>query len=152
MAPKPVAPGFSEALAKLEASHAELLGLCASLEDIADSLPESVDRKACEDAADILMPLVMKTHRFEEETLFPMISKSFPDAAMTRTLERLRNEHVEDECYAEDLTDALEQLAGKKAGSVQAETFGYMLRGFFEAMRRHIAFEQTHLPPLAKAG
>ena len=58
----------------------------------------------------------------------------------------------EDECYAEDLTDALEQLAGKKPGSVQAETFGYMLRGFFEAMRRHIAFEQTHLPPLAKAG
>lgn len=145
-------PGFAEALARLEAAHDELLGLCDRLEGIADSLPDSIDRKSCEEAAGILMPMVARTHRFEEETLFPMISRAFPGENMTRTLERLRNEHVEDECYAEDLTEALEKLAGHKPGAVEAETFGYMLRGFFAAMRRHIAFEQTHLPPLSRAG
>ena len=34
-----------------------------------------------------------------------------------------------------------------------AETLGYMLRGFFEGLRRHIAFEEEHLVPLlAKIG
>lgn len=144
--------GFANALERLEAAHAELLRLCDRLEGIADSLPDAVDRKACEEAAGSLMPMVAKTHRFEEETLFPMIAKAYPGETMARTLERLRNEHVEDECYAEDLTEALETLAGHKPGAVEAETFGYMLRGFFAAMRRHIAFEQTHLPPLSQAG
>ena len=35
----------------------------------------------------------------------------------------------------------------------QAEALGYMLRGFFEGLRRHIAFEEEHLVPLlATAG
>ena len=30
------------------------------------------------------------------------------------------------------------------------EKLGYMLRGFFEGLKRHVAFEQTHLIPLIK--
>ncbi|MBO0903834.1 hemerythrin domain-containing protein [Jiella sonneratiae] len=33
-----------------------------------------------------------------------------------------------------------------------AEVLGYMLRGFFEGLRRHIAFEEEHLLPLLATG
>jgi hypothetical protein len=60
------------------------------------------------------------------------------------TLTRLRFEHCEDECFAEELTEALHALGAGRA-EINIEATGYMLRGFFEAMRRHIAFESEHL-------
>ena len=67
---------------------------------------------------------------------------------MAGTIARLKFEHVEDECFAEELTDTLTRL-GSGDGSVNAEAAGYMLRGFFESIRRHIAFEQRFMLPEA---
>jgi hemerythrin-like domain-containing protein len=76
--------------------------------------------------------------------LFPQLQSS-PDAteALAPTLERLKFEHCEDECFAEELTDALLKLGSGER--VNMEAVGYMLRGFFEGIRRHIAFEREHL-------
>ncbi|MCA1443802.1 hypothetical protein I6F07_27045 [Ensifer sp. IC4062] len=59
-------------------------------------------------------------------------------------MERLKYEHCEDECFAEELTEMLGRL-GAADRTVNAETAGYMLRGFFTSVRRHIRFEQECL-------
>jgi hemerythrin-like domain-containing protein len=123
----------------------ELLGLCRDLEEIADSLPASIDKQKCLSAAGAIGPLIKRVHHYEEEVLFPAIeqrSGGVPD--LPRTLSRLKSEHFQDECFAEELTERL-LLLGSGGGDVNMEATGYMLRGFFEALKRHIAFERDYL-------
>lgn len=131
-------------LAWLDRAHTEQLALCRELEEIADSLPASINRQKCIYAAKALGPLIKGIHHYEETVLFPQL-QSNPDAteALGPTLERLKFEHCEDECFAEELTDALLKLGS--GDRVNMEAVGYMLRGFFEGIRRHIAFEREHL-------
>ena len=116
--------------------------LCDALEQIADSLPDAVDRKVCLHAARLLPTLMVRAHRYEEDMLFtaldrPGLTPFNPHA----TLERLKMEHAGDECFAEELSEVLFSYAeGRPTHS--AEATGYMLRGFFEALRRHIAIEE----------
>jgi len=137
-------------IAWLRRAHDEQLALCNELEAIADSLPSSVDRQKCLYAAKMLGPLVHDIHEYEEAVLFPWI-ESERGPQLRETIERLKFEHCEDECFAEELTDALLKLG--MGDVVNMEAVGYMLRGFFEGMRRHIAFERdcllTQLPPNA---
>jgi hypothetical protein len=131
-------------LAWLYRAQTEQLALCRELEEIADSLPASINRQKCIYAAKALGPLIKGIHHYEETVLFPQLQSS-PDAteALGPTLERLKFEHCEDECFAEELTDALLKLGAGEP--VNMEAVGYMLRGFFEGTRRHIAFEREHL-------
>jgi len=123
------------------------LELCNSLEDIADSLPDDVDPQDCLHTARALYPAVKSAHEFEENVLFPVLDEiKKSDAALESSLERLRYEHWEDESYAQELTDVLMDWA-KGDKSRNPETTGYMLRGFFEGIRRHIAFEGEHIIP-----
>ncbi len=125
--------------------HGEQLELCRELEEIADSLPAEVNRQKCIYAAKAIGPLTMGAHRFEEDVLFPWVEQTVTGhPELAATLERLRFEHFEDECFIEELIDALLRL-GAGDPSLNAETIGYMLRGYFVSMRRHIAFEQDHL-------
>ncbi|MFC3072550.1 hemerythrin domain-containing protein [Shinella pollutisoli] len=129
----------------LKRAHNAQLTLCEALEEIADSLPANVNRQKCIYAAKSLIPLINGIHRYEEEMLFPLLEKTpFFRGEMGETIARLKFEHVEDECFAEELTDTLTRL-GSGDGTVNAETAGYMLRGFFESIRRHIAFEQQFM-------
>lgn len=134
----------ARSLAWLNRAHEEQLSLCRELEEIADSLPGSINRQKCIYAAKALGPLIRGIHHYEENVLFPWlegrIDKSRP---LPETLSRLKFEHCEDECFAEELTDALLKLGS--GAPVNMEAVGYMLRGFFEGMRRHIAFEREHL-------
>jgi hypothetical protein len=136
-----------EWLAKI---HDEQLGLCHELEEIADSLPAEINRQKCIYAAKSIGPLTLGAHRFEEETLFPWLELVLASRKdIGATLERLKFEHFEDECFIEELVDVLLRLgAGDQA--VNPETTGYMLRGFFVSMRRHIAFEQELLHGLTE--
>lgn len=135
-------------LAWLRRAHDEQLALCNELEEVADSLPSNVDRQKCLYAAKMLGPLVQNIHEYEETVLFPWI-ESQRGPQLRETIERLKFEHCEDECFAEELTDALLKLG--TGDLVNMEAVGYMLRGFFEGVRRHIAFERdcllTQLPP-----
>lgn len=132
-------------IAALRKAHREQLLLCDRLEEIADSLPDGVNRQKCIYAARALGPMIRGVHRFEEEVVFPMIAEQLKnDDKIEATLNRLRFEHCEDECFAEELIEALHDLGAGNA-DINVEAIGYMLRGFFEAMRRHIAFESEHL-------
>lgn len=131
-------------LSWIRRAHEEQLALCSDLEEIADSLPGNVDRQNCINAAKALGPLILGIHHYEETVLFPWLETRLGEAEqLNRTLDRLKFEHCEDACFAEELTDALLNLgAGRE---VNMEAVGYMLRGFFEGVRRHIAFEREHL-------
>lgn len=143
-------PGFherlisdSEMVAWLNNAHTEQLALCDELEEIADSLPANINRQKCIYAAKALGPTIRSLHQYEETVLFPRVRQSKRGQAEDETLSRLRYEHLEDEGYAEELTEALFKIGSNDP--VNMEAVGYMLRGFFEGLRRHIAFERSHL-------
>lgn len=132
---------------QLLAHHNIQLQLCEELEEIADALPNvSNTQKVLIICRDIL-PIVKKAHQFEEKTLFPALTPSQrKDNTLSRNLERLRYEHWEDESFAEEICDELKLLVNNPNKAV-VDKLSYMLRGFFEGMRRHIAFEVEYLLP-----
>jgi hemerythrin-like domain-containing protein len=140
--------GKSELLTVLERVRTEQLALCDKLEEIADSLPVSVDRQSCIHTARALGSVIDRAHRMEEEMLFPLLRDAGPvvldPGAM---LERLKIEHAGDEYYAEELVEVLLSY-GAGTPMHSAEVTGYMLRGFFESVRRHVAFEHAVLGPM----
>ena len=128
--------------ARLGPIHAELLKLCDALEAVADALPGPVDTDACRTLADRLGPLVRSAQRIEEQSVYSEIEKGAAAAQLAPVLTQLRAEHWADACLAEEVQDALNGLADGQAVP-SAEAVGYMLRGFFQGMRRHVAFEQA---------
>ncbi|NSZ16680.1 hemerythrin domain-containing protein [Agrobacterium vitis] len=137
-------PPCETSLEWLHHAHGEQMALCAELEEIADSLPNTINRQKCIYAAKALTPLIKGVHHYGESILFPWLETSTSSSVgMHETLNRLRFEHCEDECFAEELTDALLKLGS--GSEVNMEAVGYMLRGFFEGLRRHIAFEREHI-------
>jgi len=141
-----------DAVEVMRRAHLAELALCDRLEEIADSLPNGLDRRKCILAARALGPTMAKIHRFEEQRIFPhFIGRLAHSAESGKTIERLTNEHLEDEGYAAELRDALRFAA--RHGADNPETLGFMLRGYFGAVRRHVAFERDHvIALLAPAG
>ena len=127
-------------------AHSEKLRICDDLEEIANSLPARYDRLKCLQIANALVPLMRRSHRYEEDFVFPAY------AALPHTeasMRRLLAEHIEDECFADEVTEALLTI-GHGAAVDNPAAVGFMLRGFFELVRRHIAFEREHVLPAIK--
>lgn len=136
---------FDQLTHLFEISGKDQLALCDALEGIADSLPHNVDRQTCIHTAKALGQVIERAHRMEEQEIFPyletrMASIRDPQA----TFERLRLEHAGDEFAAEEIIEVLLSY-GSGNPTTSSEATGYMLRGFFENLRRHIAFEQELL-------
>lgn len=125
-------------------AQADQLSLCRELEDIADSLPANVNKQKCIHAARALGPLIKTVHVYEERVLFPALAGGAVADELSATIDRLKFEHFADECFAEELSERLIHL-GAGDPNINMEATGYMLRGFFEGLRRHIAFEREHL-------
>jgi hypothetical protein len=64
-------------------------------------------------------------------------------------IDRLTEEHDTDEGLAIEIADALEEVTDGRLPQ-NAESLGYMLRGFFDSQRRHIAWENQVVLPLAR--
>ncbi len=110
--------------------------LCAALERAADALPRAGSGLRLLDDP---QPLLCRSHAFEERELHPCLVAL--ETGIEPTLRRLRLEHMEDEAAAGELNEAL-------ARSVDAERLGYMLRGVFRPLGRHLAYEREQLLPL----
>jgi len=117
--------------------------LCDRLERLADSLPDDLNVQESLYVAQSLLPTVVMAHRFEEDRIFPRLRKTTSPS----TLDRLGFEHMGDEEYANDIILALRAYVSDRR-SADAETLAWMMRGFFEALRRHIAFEREHILPM----
>lgn len=133
--------------AELERLHVAKLEICDVLEAIADSLPGRIDRHACLRAAATLLPTMREAQAYEEGLIFPAFAVGGDNRA--HSLRRLRAEHVEDDSLAGELTEALLRI-GHGADVDNPEALGFMLRAFFETVRRHIAFEREHMAPLIR--
>lgn len=146
----PCVPGETTPCLDMSRAHDRKLQLCDALESLADTLPFQVDRMTCLTIAATLVPLLRESHRYEEEIVFPAFASSGDGEARARSISRLKSEHVEDECSAQDLTDALLAI-GHGSDIENPEALGFMLRALFEALRRHIAFEREHVLPVVAA-
>ena len=131
--------------------HGRKLRLCTMLEEVADSLPGRIDRLKCLHLASELVPLLRSIHDFEETAVFPLFRCAARcDLASGCSIRRLKSEHIEDEAYADELSEVL-MHAGHGQAICNPDAFGFMLRGFFTTLRRHVAFEQSFfLPSLAR--
>ena len=138
------------ALREIVAGHREQLGLCRTLELIADSLPNDVDPALCKAAAGCIHRVMTRVVQVEQEALASELAARGPKRVfdLTATLERLLRENAEDLCYAEELQETLREL-GDGRHTVSTDALGYMLRGFFESRRRRIALEREILSAMA---
>lgn len=145
------ANGMTDTAVRLHAIRAEFdarltqnLQLCAALEDLADRLPVGVTSEHCRMLLQSVPPALRQFHEFEEKTVFPLLRQLSPD--LSDTLDRLSEEHFDDCSFAEEIEDRLSTLIAERDRD-KVDSLGYMLRGLFAAMRRHIAFEREYLLP-----
>ena len=124
--------------ADLSECFAQQLALCDVLEEIADSLPYALNHQRCLRAAQLIGPVLRGAHAVEEAVLFPRILAAHANGRSV--VEQLRLEHLEDECFAEEVQYEL-QLLGCRQPVLAPDATGYMLRGFFECLRRHVRHE-----------
>lgn len=127
---------------EFEHHHRCQLILCDALENIADDLPDAVNVKTCLHIANTIQGIIQSAHHFEQGALFPLLD----DALDEKIISRLTCEHQKDEGFSVELSDTLSAFAAGREQNIGK--LSYMLRGFFEGLRRHIAFEQEVIMPL----
>jgi Hemerythrin HHE cation binding domain len=138
----PVGPGAgprdSRDVAAVSGVHAEILNACDRLESICDSLPHAFSRVDCLEMSawlDQAFPELIEQEEGSLVRMTPPLAAEWDEAART-----WRRHHKTDVTYAGELAEALEEFARRdQPGAV--DTLSYMMRGFFEAVRRHVAYE-----------
>ncbi|MEK1947226.1 MAG: hemerythrin domain-containing protein, partial [Ensifer adhaerens] len=95
---------------------------------------------ACSEIAEKLPSTLLAVHRLEDQILFPAIMAARGTDDGQRLIERLRDEHRHDGKLAEQVARVLHELLHARCPH-SWEAIGYMLRAFFETVRRHIATE-----------
>lgn len=139
---------LENSLGEFRQHHRLKMGLCDALEEVADSLPNQVDIQKCLALSRCVLPTIRRAQKMEETELFPQLMQAYPeDNRLQASLERLRQEHLEDDSFADEIACLLHDC-GSTGRPGNAESAGYMLRGFFSSVRRHVAFEHECLIPL----
>lgn len=139
---------LGQSLSEFRQLHRLKLKLCDALEDFADCLPNQIDVQNCLALSRCILPTVRNAQMMEETRLFPELMQAYPDdRRLEASLDRLRQEHLEDDSFAGEIASLLHDC-GRAGKPSNAESAGYMLRGFFSSIRRHVAFENECLIPL----
>lgn len=135
---------------RIVVEHTWQLELCDALEYIADGLPDSIDRRLVREVIAILAHGLEAHFRAEEQLLFPLLRRrGSGDPSLVAALDQLAMEHVRDEDISSELLEELTFVA-EQGRARNADMLGYMLRGFFEGQRRHIAWENAVVVPAAR--
>lgn len=125
-------------------AYRELLSLCDRLETLADSIPRRIDLTSCRVILTELPQKLRRVHALEEMILFPAVEIQRSDDGRYALIARLRAEHDQDDRAAVELVRVLKAVLDNRP-SLSWDAIGYMLRGFFETVRRHIATERLLL-------
>ncbi|MBU2580724.1 MAG: hemerythrin domain-containing protein [Alphaproteobacteria bacterium] len=137
-------------IAVIEVDHLLKFELCDVLERLADGLPHETIKSQAEVAVTVLRQGLPDHIVLEERYLFPLLKKrNNGDARVRSVLEQLEHEHDHDEAFSFEIAEELERLADDGRAS-NAEMLGYMLRGYFVSLRRHIKWENATVLPLAR--
>ena len=144
---KPLDP---DPIKRIEDEQAHMMALCDMLETIADEIPDNLNPSTFVMAARSLRHELPRLHRHEEQLLFPMLAKrAWPEDNIDEILDGFRQENAMDEGYAEEVLTVLDRLSLGR-GLENLEMAGYLLRGFFESLRRHLRWENIILLKLAR--
>lgn len=127
---------------------AEQERICHGLEALADTLPHRIDTLAAATLADDLYPTLRACQDHEEARVFPAILDR--DAGLAVTVERLRAEHLEDEDLAVMVAEGVQRLV-RDPRRTDAGHLGFLMRGLFQPLRRHAAFDRDVILPLYRA-
>ncbi len=139
---------LEQSLTEFRQHHRLKLRLCDALEDFADCLPNQIDVQSCLGLSRCVLPTIRNAQMMEETRLFPQLMQAFPDdMRLHASLDRLCQEHLEDDSFADEIACLLHDC-GCTGRPANPESAGYMLRGFFASIRRHVAFENECLIPL----
>jgi hypothetical protein len=136
-------------LAAMCDDHALQLCLCDALEAVADGLP-GVNSALVQRTIDALCGgLLEEIGRRQQIAFDNLLQNAAGNRALDLIAIRLLDEQAHDACGVEELSDALRELVRQEQAS-NAEVTGYLLRGFFQARRRHIAWQTEVLIPLVR--
>jgi hemerythrin-like domain-containing protein len=142
---------FAEPLDALLAEHFRQRSMCDLLDRLAE---DPAEPRSAELARCILTYLreQLPLHVLDEERdLFQMLrDRTLAAEAIEDAFAQLRREHAEDERVAALVMSGLEKLAAGEQPEDAAE-FGNAARAFAEAQRRHVAFENSSIIPLARS-
>lgn len=128
-------------LSAYDSVRADQLALCDALEAVADSLPSRIDRQTCLQLARAIKPLMARAHEIEEQQVFPEIRRqAYLQVSGDTVLTAFMQDHAADLYYTDEVSEALMALGSGNA-SPSLEATGYLLRGFFDGLRRHIVHE-----------
>ena len=139
----------SESFQDLAEAH-EILehSICDALERAADELPE-INAPLYLKLVGELRTLRSRQHIEELEDAFEQLAPPQQDA-LSPAFSRLAHEERTDADIALELMDALTSAAHDSAPN--AEALGYLMRGYFENRRRHLAWRRRAFwEPVAKA-
>jgi hypothetical protein len=129
-------------VAELLDQHRRIDALCTNLEHIADRLPSACPTR-CRRASFLLATLLPSHSSFERPVLAGLLAgeEIGPSEPL---LPRIIGQHHEDEGLAQEIVQALEPLCeGEQAQAPEA--LGYMLRCFFNGVRRSMLVEELAL-------
>ncbi|MEI2298254.1 hemerythrin domain-containing protein [Ensifer sp. MJa1] len=129
---------------ELGQAYRALLDLCDRLETLADSIPRRIDTASCRVIMAELPERLRRVHALEETVLFPAVEDQRTAEDRKHLIARLRAEHDHDDRAAVELVCVLKAVLDERA-SLTWNAIGYMLRRFFETVRRHIATERLLL-------
>ncbi|WP_429814140.1 hemerythrin domain-containing protein [Ensifer sp. B1-9] len=129
---------------ELGQAYRDLLSLCDRLETLADSIPRRIDAASCRVIMAELPEKLRRVHALEEMILFPAVEDQRTGEDRGALIARLRAEHDQDDRAAIELVRVLRAVLDNRA-SLNWDAIGYMLRGFFETVRRHVATERLLL-------
>lgn len=128
----------------------EKVTVCGQLEDIADKLPDQIDLRQCAQLSERLPHLLKVCDGIYEEVVFPLLLQHQSQSYFSHTTaERLIGERLMDQGYALEVSELLHQLANAQPVP-NADACGYLLRGFFEAVRRSSAFDLEYIVPMVQ--
>ncbi|WP_108398581.1 hemerythrin domain-containing protein [Devosia submarina] len=130
-------------IATLDRGYDQLLEVCNNLETLADTLPDRVGVARHLHLIDSVEQVVGLTSLLEETILFPLM-EAYSSADLKMTVERLRREHIADRSTADELRDLFGAFLEERSG-ISADAVGYLLRSFFESVRRHVHAERAML-------
>ena len=149
---------FTDPILKIEEEQVHLMALCDRLETIADRLPDNLNHFTVETVAYELRAKLPRLHMHMEQQLFPILKKrALPEDGIEEIIDGFTHEHAMDDGYVLGVLGVLEILDQSSRSQIAAdqtaenyEAVGYLLRGFFEALRRHLRWQRFIVLRLAR--
>lgn len=141
---------FAEPLDALLAEHFRQRAMC----DLLDRLAENPSAPRSADLARIVLGYLceqLPLHVLDEERdLFQLLrDRSLAAEAIEEAFAQLHREHVEEERVSSVVIAGLERMAGESKPD-DPEEFANAARAFAAAQRRHVAYENSSILPLAR--